>query len=66
MEKLEKLEKEVQSLSPDEAAAFRAWFLEFDWGQWDRQLEGDIEAGRLDALAEDALRDLDAGQTTQL
>lgn len=66
MKKLEKLEQEIQALSPEEAAAFRAWFLEYDWSHWDRQLERDVEAGKLDALADEALRDLDAGRTTQL
>lgn len=66
MKKLEKLEQEIQSLTPEEAAAFRAWFLEFDWAQWDRQLERDVEAGKLDALADEALHDLEAGRTTQL
>ena len=66
MKKLEKLEQEIQSLTPEEAAAFRAWFFEFDWAQWDRQIERDVEAGKLDALADEALRDLEAGRTTQL
>ena len=33
-------------------------FAEFDAGLWDRQMEKDISAGRLDALAEEeALED---------
>lgn len=66
MKRLTKLEEEIQALSPEEAAAFRAWFLEFDWGQWDRQIQRDVEAGKLDELADEALRDLDAGRTTEL
>jgi len=30
MGKIEKIEQEVQALSPDELAQFRAWFLEYD------------------------------------
>lgn len=66
MRKVEKLEQDVQALSPDELAEFRAWFLEHDWAVWDRQLERDIQNGRLDALAEKALRDHAAGKTTRL
>ena len=33
---------------------------------WDRQLEEDVRAGRLDALAEEALRDLREGCCTDL
>ena len=57
MRKVEKIEQDVQALSPDELAEFRAWFLEHDWAAWDRQLEHDVQAGKLDTLAEQALRD---------
>jgi hypothetical protein len=65
MGKIEKIEQEIQALSPDELAQFRAWFLEYDWAAWDRQIERDAEADRLDDLAARALRD-HAGKTTAL
>jgi hypothetical protein len=66
MGKIEKIEQEVQALSPDELAQFRAWFLEYDWAAWDRQIELDAQASRLDDLAAKALRDHSAGKTTAL
>jgi hypothetical protein len=66
MSKIEKIEQEIQALSPEELAQFRAWFLEFDWAVWDRQIARDAEAGRLDDLAARALRDHAAGKTTPL
>ena len=66
MSKLDKLAEEIQALSLEELAEFRAWFLVFDWAAWDRQLERDVEAGRLDDLADKALRDHAAGKTTPL
>jgi hypothetical protein len=66
MGKIEKIEQEVQALSPDELAQFRAWFLEYDWAAWDRQIERDAQAGRLDDLAAKALRDHSVGKTTPL
>lgn len=66
MDKIEKIEQEVQALSPEELAQFRAWFLEYDWAAWDRQIERDVQAGRLDDLAAKALRDHAAGKTTPL
>jgi len=63
---VEKIEQDVQALSPDELAQFRAWFLEYDWAAWDHQVERDVQAGRLDDLAEKALRDHAAGKTTPL
>ena len=66
MGKVEQIEQEVQMLSEAELAQFRAWFLEYDWAAWDRELERDVQAGRLDDLAEKALRDHAAGKTTPL
>ena len=66
MGKIEKLEQQIEALSPEELAQFRAWFLDFDWAAWDAQLESDIRAGRLDALAEKALADDVARKTTRL
>jgi hypothetical protein len=43
MSKVETIEKDVQALSPEELALFRAWFLEYDWAAWDRQIERDAE-----------------------
>lgn len=63
---VEKIEQEVRALSPEELAQFRAWFLEYDWADWDRQLERDVRAGKLDRLADKALRDHAAGKTTPL
>ena len=66
MSKVESIEQQIKSLSADEVAQLRAWFHEFDWVLWDQQLERDIAAGRLDALADKALRDHKAGKYTPL
>jgi hypothetical protein len=66
MSRIEKIEAEIQQMSPEERAAFRAWFLEFDANEWDFQFEEDVRAGKLDALADQALRDHAAGRTTKL
>jgi hypothetical protein len=52
-------------LSEAELAAFRTWFAEFDAEAWDRRIEDDVAAGRLDALADEALDDLRAGRCTE-
>ena len=49
------LEKAVERLPPDELARFRAWFEAFDAGQFDAAIGRDTHAGKLDALAEEAL-----------
>ena len=66
MGKVEKLEREIESLSPEELAAFRAWFTEFDWAVWDAQVDADVRGGKLDVLANQALRDHADGKTRPL
>ena len=66
MTKIEKLEREVQKLSRAELAAFRDWFREYDSDEWDRQIEEDVRAGKLDALAEEAIAEHKAGRTNEL
>lgn len=66
MGKVESLQQQIQELSPDELAELRDWFLDRDWTDWDAQLEQDVQAGRLDALADRALRDHAAGKTSLL
>ena len=66
MNTLQEIERAVSQLSPEDLAAFRVWFAEFDAAIWDRQMEADVAAGRLDALAEKALQDLKAGRCTDL
>jgi hypothetical protein len=60
------IESAVSKLSREELSAFRAWFEDFDAEAWDRQFEEDAKAGRLDALADEALRDLREGRCTDL
>jgi hypothetical protein len=66
MTRLETLEHDVQSLTPQELATFRAWFAEYDWQAWDRQLERDVAAGKLDKMAAEALAEDECGETTKL
>lgn len=66
MTSIQEIESAVSGLSRQELSAFRAWFTEFDAEAWDRQLEGDAAAGRLDRLADEALRDLREGRCTEL
>lgn len=56
MARVEDIEQQLRELSLEELGEFREWFAEFDAEAWDRQLQSDVEAGKLDALAERALR----------
>jgi hypothetical protein len=64
MSTIEEIEDAVRRLSPEQRAAFRAWYAEFDADEWDRQLEADVAAGRLDWLVAEARNDLEEGRCT--
>ncbi len=66
MGKVENIENQIQELSPEELATLREWFAKYDAEVWDRQFEADVKAGKLDVLAERALRDHLAGRSTKL
>lgn len=66
MTKIEKLEREVRNLSEKELATFREWFAAFDAAEWDRQMEDDVRAGKLDRLADAALTEHHAGRSRKL
>ncbi len=66
MGKVEIIEGQIKELSREELAEFREWFARFDAEVWDHQFEADVKAGKLDALAENALRDHHAGRSTKL
>ena len=56
----------MKQLSAEELRAFRDWFVGFDAEAWDQQIEADVKGGRLDELADRALRDYRAGRATNL
>lgn len=65
MGKVEKIERDIEDLSPEEMTKLREWFAAFDAEAWDRQFEADVRAGKLDALAEKALKAHASGRTTK-
>lgn len=58
---VEEAEKAVAQLLMQQLKQFRVWFQKFDAEIWDGQIEKDIKAGKLDALAQAAIADHDAG-----
>jgi hypothetical protein len=66
MTRVQQIESAVEKLSPEELAAFRKWFDEYAADAWDRQIEFDVRAGKLDALAEKALRSHASGKSSKL
>ncbi len=66
MTKLEKIQESVEALSDKELRRLSEWLDELRAQRWDRQIEEDAKAGRLDKLADQALADFYAGKTRPL
>ena len=59
MDKIGKIGREIREFSSAELVAFRKWFHDFDADAWDWQIEEDVQAGKLDARGEAALKALE-------
>jgi len=66
MIRVEQLEHEIQKLNRADFEAFRNWFREYEADAWDRQIEEDVQAGKLDKLADEAFAAHKAGKTKEL
>jgi len=63
---IHELESAVTQLRPDELKTFRVWFEEFDAVEWDNQFVADVQAGKLDLIAQQALADFSSGKCTEI
>jgi hypothetical protein len=63
---LQELESAVSQLPAEQLNAFARWFEEFLADAWDRQIEADVAAGRLDELGRRADADFEAGRCDPL
>lgn len=66
MKTVEEIEAAVLQLSAEDRAILLAWMASLDASQWDRQVEQDVEAGRLNWLADEARADRQARRCTDL
>ncbi|MCF7988106.1 MAG: hypothetical protein K9L60_11115 [Methylovulum sp.] len=60
------LENRIAKLDNDSFSMLRDWFIEFDQARWDKKLEVDSNAGKLDFLINAALAEHQAGKTRDL
>lgn len=66
MSTVEEIESAVSRLAPSDYEKFRQWLANYHNRMWDKEMEEDAQAGRLDALAKEALDDLKSGRCTDL
>ncbi len=65
---VEEIQQAIVSLSSEDRGRLHDWMIECEdaWDDWDQQIAADIEAGRLDFLAEEAERDRRLGRLRNL
>jgi hypothetical protein len=66
MIQIELLEQYITELDDISFAKLRDWFIEFDQSRWDKKLEADSNAGKLDFIINKALAEHHAGKTREL
>ena len=66
MVKVQEIQAAIEALPHTDYARLRRWFSQRDWKQWDKQIEADSEAGKLDFLLKEAAADKAAGRLREL
>ena len=54
MSKIDELKAEIERLPSEEIAEIFRWLSEKDWERWDKEIEADSQAGKLDFLVREA------------
>jgi hypothetical protein len=54
LSRIDQLKAEIESLPSEEIAEIFRWLSEKDWEKWDKEIEADSQAGKLDFLAREA------------
>ncbi len=63
---VEEIESAILKLSPQELGQLAEWVLDLDEQNWDKQIERDAMAGKLDFLAKEALAELENGDSRMI
>ncbi|MDE2383042.1 MAG: hypothetical protein KGO53_00370 [Alphaproteobacteria bacterium] len=66
MTKLEQVEQLIASLGKDDLKRLARWWEEFQADEWDRQMQADAKAGKLDKLIGEARSSIAKGNVRDL
>ncbi|MBU0694511.1 MAG: hypothetical protein KKC11_07595 [Candidatus Omnitrophica bacterium] len=66
MSTVQEIEKAITRLPKDDFTVLREWFEEFETKMWDNQFEEDVQSGKLEKLANEAITDFRAGKCKEL
>jgi hypothetical protein len=58
---INEIESAIAKLPASEIAKLAEWFYEFQAQIWDKQIEEDVQSGRLNALTEQAEKEFESG-----
>lgn len=66
MTRLQHIQEEIASLSPQDFKRLRDWIEAREWEEWDRQVAADSATGKLDFLKREAFEAKAKGQLREL
>ena len=66
MRTVAEIKQDILALSETEYADLCRWVLDQGWERWEREFDEDVRAGRLDALAAEALEAKARGELKDL
>jgi hypothetical protein len=58
---VKEIEAAITKLSTKDVGALTEWLIEYNHQLWDKQIEDDLDAGRLDVVLEQVEKDYQAG-----
>lgn len=62
MTKIAEIKDAIMALPDSDYVELRQWFSELDREKWDRQIEADSKAGKLDFLISEAFEEKETGR----
>lgn len=66
MAKVDELKSEIERLPPEQFAELARWLSEKDWERWDKEIEADSVAGKVDFLVREVLEEQSKGTIKDL
>jgi hypothetical protein len=66
MSKVEELKTQIEKLPKDEFTELVRWLSEKEWERWDKEIEADSKAGRLDFLVRESIDEKTKGTLKDL
>ena len=66
MSKIDELKADIEKLPSEEFAELFRWLSEKEWESWDKEIEADSQAGRLDFLVREARQEKAKGTLKEI